>query len=379
LNADRCYSALDFRYAAMCNTPKDIFDFIDGGAGNEDAIHANSKSYQELKLIPYIRDNVESLDLNTSVIGLSYSAPFGVAPLGLCGIIHREAELILARAAAKYNVPFITSAASNKSIAEIANACGVAPWFQLYIPKIESCLALLLNKAEVSDCPVLVVTVDASVSGRRLRDLRNGFSFPYGFTLRHILDAIRYPRWAYNQIINEKLKFPNFEGMLDGYKSVEFNEIMTLQAGGDLNWDVINRIREKWKKKLVLKGVLSETDAVKARKMGIDAVILSNHGGRQLNNAPAPLSVLPRFLRAGLDKKFLMLDSGIRSGEDILVGLSQGASFTFLGRAFLYALMAGGDEAVDRLFQILIKELSVGMKLIGCDSPEALNLNNVYI
>lgn len=368
-----CFTVSDFRRVAECRVPRFVFDFIDGGAGAEECLRANIDSFRNVNLIPRIKETSNTLSLKSEAVGIGYSAPFGVAPLGLCGIIDRSAEIILAKAAAKYNVPFISSAASNRSTEDIAKACGVAPWFQLYMPRDNSYVDYLIDRSADSGCPVLVVTIDAPVSGRRIRDLRNGLSLPYKASASNIWQAIKHPRWLANQVRGGKLSFPNFEGIMKRDSQLNFSEIMALQTGGALDWHVIQKIREKWKNKLVLKGVLSVDDAIRSKQLGVDAIIISNHGGRQLDKAPAPLSVISEFTKAGLEKEFLMIDSGIHSGEDMLVGLSKGAGFSFLGRGFLYSLMAGSEEGVDRYFSLLFDELTVGMKLLGCHSPADLN------
>lgn len=377
MSINHCYTAWDFREQAKRKVPKFVFDFVDGGAGNEACMRDNIRAYRYSKLLPQIRHSSKPFTLQSEVLGLGYAAPFGVAPLGLCGIIRRDAEIILSRVAAKYNVPFITSAASNTSVEDIAKAAGVAPWFQLYIPKDDLYVDYLVKKAIDNNCPVLVVTIDAAVSGRRIRDLKNGLTLPYKVTPSNILGAMAHPSWLSGQLLSGKLKFPNFGSLLGGNKNLSFNEIMSLQTGGELDWNLIKKIRGQWNRKLILKGVLSTADAILAKELGIDSIVLSNHGGRQLDKAPAPLSIIPSFRNAGLKKNFLMIDSGIRSGEDIIASLSQGAGFSFLGRGFLYALMAGSELGVDRFFKILINELTVGMKLLGCDSPAELSTRHI--
>lgn len=371
------YSVPEFLKVSKKKLPKFVFDFIDGAAGEECAAKLNVESFKKVKIIPSMRfESESSFNLDTNVLGLNYSAPFGVSPLGLCGLIKPNADIILAKAAAKFNVPYVMSAAASQSIETILASTGVSPWFQLYIPKVYSQLDSLLRKAHFNNCPVLIVTVDTQVPGRRLRDLNNNLRLPYKLNYKNIFEAIKHPCWTMERITAGKLSFPNFEDAINNNPNLTFGELMGLQTGGNLDWDVISKIREKWKNKLVLKGVLSAADAIYAKSIGIDAVILSNHGGRQLDSAPAPMSLLPVFLKNNLNKEFLMLDSGVRSGSDISVGLASGASFVFLGRAFLYALAAGGEAGVDNLFEILFEELMVNLKLIGVSSPKELDVKH---
>lgn len=373
------YSSLDFVCQARRNLPKFVFDFIDGGSGNEEAVRSNSESFRNIKLIPFVSNKSGDTSLDCEILGLKYSAPFGVAPLGLCGLVHPDADIILARVAAKCNVPYTISAASNHSVSAIVKATGIPPWFQLYLPRVQGQLSNLLKKAEVNRCPVLVITVDTPVPGRRLRDLNNGLKLPYKMTYANVVEAIKHPWWTKNRLLAGNITFPNFDEVVKENPSLTFSDLMSLQTGGDLDWDVIERIRQTWKGKLILKGILSPLDAIRARKLEIDAVIISNHGGRQLSSAPAPIAMAPHFSEAGLKREFLMLDSGVRTGDDIISSLACGVNFVFMGRPFLYALAADGENGVRSLFDIIFDELLVGMKLLGASAPNEVNERNLYI
>jgi isopentenyl diphosphate isomerase/L-lactate dehydrogenase-like FMN-dependent dehydrogenase len=190
---------------------------------------------------------------------------------------------------------------------------------------------------------------------------------------------MRHPWWTRDRLLAGKITFPNFDDAINENPSLTFSDLMAMQTGGNLDWNVISKIRQSWRGKLVLKGVLSTFDAMHAQRLGVDSIIISNHGGRQLNAAPAPIIMLPKFLDAGLKKEFLMLDSGVRTGDDIIASLACGADFVFMGRAFLYALAAGGEEGVNRLFEILFEELSVGLNLLGVNSPKEINAKSFYM
>lgn len=379
MKKNQFYSSYDFIKSAKKNLPKFVFDFIDGGSGDEEAVKINVSSFKKIKMIPFVKSTSGGTHLNSQVVGLNYSAPFGVAPLGLCGLLHPRADIALAKAAAKYNVPYIISAASNQSIDTIVKATGIPPWFQLYIPKAQAQLDNLLKKAQMHNCPVLVVTLDTSVPGRRLRDLHNGLKLPYKLNYANIIEAMKHPRWTKDRLLAGKITFPNFDDAVNQNPDLTFSDLMSLQTGGNLDWGVIIKIRQVWKGKLVLKGVLSAVDALHAQQLGVDSVIISNHGGRQLNSAPAPIAMLPFFIKAGLKKEFLMLDSGVRSGDDIIASLACGANFVFMGRAFLYALAANGERGVGNLFDILFEELNVGLKLLGAGSPCEIGEKNYFI
>lgn len=372
-------SALEFSGRAKKNLPKFVFDFIDGGAGEEDALRSNRDSFKKIKLLPFVRSKAGGTSLASEVLGLHYSAPFGVAPLGLCGLVRPDADITLAKVAAKYNVPYVISAASSSSIDDIVKATDIPPWFQLYIPKAKEQLDSLLKRAERSSCPVLVVTVDTSVPGRRLRDINNGLKLPYKLNLSNIVEAMKHPLWTRDRLLAGKIKFPNFEDALNQNPNLTFRDLMLLQTGGDADWSVIRKIREKWKGKLVIKGILSPIDALRAYKVGVDAVIVSNHGGRQLNSAPAPVAMLPHFIAAGLKKEFLMFDSGVRTGDDIIAGLACGASYAFMGKACLYALAANGEKGVENLFNIIFDDLAVTLNLLGAEAPNEISEKNCHV
>ncbi|MES2825585.1 MAG: alpha-hydroxy acid oxidase [Pseudomonadota bacterium] len=373
------YSSSDFVKPAKRNLPKFVFDFIDGGSGDEEAVQANVNSFKKIKLIPFVRFASGNTNLSSQVLGLNYSAPFGVAPLGLCGLVDPNAEITLAKVASKYNVPYVISAASNQSISSIVKATGIPPWFQLYIPKATAQLDNLLKKAERNSCPVLVVTVDTPVPGRRLRDLHNGLKLPYKLNFANVIEAIKHPLWTKNRLLAGNIAFPNFDDLVNENPNLTFRDLMSLQTGGDLDWNVILKIRQEWKGKLVLKGVLSAFDAMHAQKLGVDAVIISNHGGRQLNSAPAPITIVPSLLNAGLKKEFLMLDGGVRTGDNIVSSLACGANFVFMGRVFLYALAANGEKGVESLFDIIFSELTVSLKLLGVGSPSEVNTKHYCV
>lgn len=372
-------SSYDFIEPAKSKLPKFVFDFIDGGAGSEKALRSNVESFEKIRLVPFLRSKSGSTNLGSEVLGQSYSAPFGVAPLGLCGLIHPDADLMLAKVAARYNVPYTISAASNHSVDDIVKTTNIPPWFQLYIPKMPSQLDNLLKIAKKSSCPVLVVTVDTSVPGRRLRDLNNSLKLPYKLNYANVVEALKHPKWTKRRLLAGKIAFPNFDDALNENPDLTFRDLMSLQTGGNLDWSVIQKIRQDWNGKLVLKGILSPIDAMHAHKIGVDAVIISNHGGRQLNSAPAPIAMAPLFIKAGVKKEFVMLDSGIRSGDDIISGLACGASFVFLGRPLLYALAANGEKGVEDLFEIIFDELTVNMKLLGAGIPSELGEKNYLI
>lgn len=376
---NKVYAPHDLKKLAGKKLPKFVMEFLDGGSGDEYALKANVDNFGKVNLVPVLNEQTQASSLDCHVLGHKYSAPFGIAPMGLCGLIHPKAELIFARLAARFNIPYVLSSASNISIGEIVDQVGVAPWFQLYIPKAKSQLDVLLDLANKNECPVLVITVDVPVPGIRWRDRKNGLSLPYKLNMNNLVQSALHPKWTFRHIRAGKLSFPNYNNLIEENPNIRFSELMKLQTGGVLNWQLIKEIREKWPKKILLKGVMSVSEAEKAKALGADAVIISNHGGRQLNSAPAPISVLPSFLEAGHNKEFLMLDSGLRSGEDVLKSLASGASFTFFGRPLLYALAAQGEKGVETLLSTYFEELNVNLSLLGVSEPHQLGHHNIYI
>lgn len=361
------HTVADFRRLAKKRLPRFAFDFIEGGAGDELALSRNETAFRQLQITPRIGLNPEIVQLDVTLFGHPYTAPFGIAPLGLCGLVHPRADIQLASAAVNAGLPYIASSTASIAVEEIASATGVSPWFQLYAPKCNQSLTRLIGRVERAECPVLVITVDTAAPGKRIRDLRNGLTLPFRPRITQVMDAAMHPKWTLQRIGSKPISFPNLPSPADMQSELPFRELMSWQTGGSLDWDVLKNIRQIWPRKLVLKGVLSVHDARFALSLGIDGVIVSNHGGRQLESAPAPISLIAEFVNS--DKNgHLMLDSGARSGEDILKSLALGADCTFLGRPFLYAAAAAGDEGVKHLIDLLKQELCNALKLSGVAS-----------
>jgi isopentenyl diphosphate isomerase/L-lactate dehydrogenase-like FMN-dependent dehydrogenase len=375
MDTDKIFTFDDFSSVAHKNLPKLVYDFIAGGSGNELALQRNCSVFNEVQLIPKIRNGEKKACFDTSVLDINYSVPFGIAPIGLAGLVNPHAEKIFAKIAFKYNAPYIFSSVSNTPLDQISDTLGNAPWFQLYIPKVDSLLCDLLELAEKNRCPVLVLTVDTAMPGRRIRDLKNGLKLPLDFKSLDFLDIFKHPLWIARQLSSGPIKFPNMASLLKSRPELSFSEIMSLQTGGELNWDTIRYIRSHWKNKIILKGVLSVDDAIRASSIGIDGVIISNHGGRQLNYAPPPFDLIGQFSQA--NSGAVMMDSGIRNGEDIVACFASGAQFVFLGRFFLFALAAKGEKGLDRAFQLLIEELNIAITLMGVEKLNQLTPQHI--
>jgi isopentenyl diphosphate isomerase/L-lactate dehydrogenase-like FMN-dependent dehydrogenase len=358
------HTVADFREGSRRALPAKVFDFIDGGAGDELALARNREAFRAITVVPRVGIDTRHVTLQARIAGVDADAPFGIAPLGLTGLVHPQADRILARAAARANLPFVLSACASTSIEDVAAAAGTPPWFQFYMPKSGAWRESIQRIAKAG-CPVLVLTMDAAAPGKRLRDTRNGLRLPLRPGLR---DWLRHPRWCRSQRSGGALGFPNLTGGEGVAHNASFSELMARQTGGAMAWEQVAALRDAWPRTLVVKGVLAAADAAHALGLGVDAVIVSNHGGRQLDCAPAPVEVVPDFVQAGLRPEQLMLDSGVRCGEDVVKALSVGAGAVFVGRPFLYALATHGAAGVERLIELLAAETASSMRLVGATS-----------
>lgn len=355
------HTVSDFRDCARRALPATVFDFIDGGAGDEQALTRNRQAFRAITVVPKVGVDTRRVALQTRVAGAGADAPFGIAPLGLTGLVHPDADLVLAKAAARANIPYVLSACASTSVEDVAAAAGRPPWFQFYMPRT-GCWRDSIERIAKAGCPALVLTMDAAVPGKRVRDMRNGLRLPLRPGLR---DWLRHPRWCRSQVGGKRLGFPNLSGGESARDGLSFSELMSSQTGGAMAWEQVAELRDAWPRTLIVKGVLSAGDAMHAIGLGVDAVIVSNHGGRQLDCAPAPVSVLPDFVRAGLRPGQLILDSGVRCGEDVVKALSVGAGSVLVGRAFLYALASHGSRGVEHLIELLAAETASCMRLVG--------------
>jgi len=368
------HSVEDFRRRAKRRLPGFVFDFLEGAAGDESSARRNLVALSEATITPRLGDGSKP-PLPRIIFGNSYSAPFGVAPLGLAELVFPRADIVLARAAAEANIPYICSGASGTAVGEIAKLSGRVPWFQLYCPSDAGVVNSIVNQLECEQVEVLVVTVDVRVPGKRLRDLRNGLSMPLKPSIRLVWDGMTSPGWGLRRLMAGKIGFPNFEQHMR-LSHLPFRDLMALQTGGRLDWDWLKQLRERWRGKLVLKGVLCEHEATKAQALGVDGLIVSNHGGRQFDAAPASFHCLEP-VRAAAAESCVMFDSGVRSGTDIVRSLRHGSEMTWIGRPFLYALAAVGEEGPRELIRMLKAETHDALALSGppCQEGSARPLN----
>ncbi|MDB2327606.1 alpha-hydroxy-acid oxidizing protein [Flavobacteriaceae bacterium] len=371
-------SIIDLRQKAKSKMPKFAFEYLDGGCNDDFNIHKNTSEIRAVELLPeYLKKKVH-VSLKTKLFGTQYDAPFGVAPIGLQGLMWPKAPEILAHAAFENNLPFILSTVTTSSIEKIGTITEGKAWFQLYYPAKEVVRKDLINRAADAGYPVLVLLSDVPSFGFRPRDIRNGLAMPPKMSLRNFYQIAKRPEWALKTLFNGQPEFETLKPyMPKGLNLSQLGKFMDETFDGRLNEEKIKPIREQWKGKIVLKGVACEADMEKAIRLGIDGVILSNHGGRQLDAGPSTIHTLQTLREKYQDKITIMMDSGIRSGPDVARTLAEGAAFTFLGRSFMYGVGALGNKGAMHTMDLIKTELQQVMEQIGCektiDLPKFLN------
>jgi L-lactate dehydrogenase (cytochrome) len=356
----------DLREVARRKVPKAFFDYVDSGSYNEETLRANRADLETIKLRQRVMVDVSERSLATTVIGQKISAPFALAPIGLCGMQHGDGEILAAQAAEEAGIPFTLSTMSICSIEQVADATSRPFWFQLYVIRDRSFSRDILSRASAAKCNALVLTVDLQVLGQRHRDIRNGMTVPPEMRLSNIIEIARKPRWALSILKSKSKTFGNLAGHLEGIEDItSLAQWTNNQFDPALNWKDVEWIKKVWPGKIIIKGILDVEDARTAVKLGADAIVVSNHGGRQLDGAPSSISALPAIAQAVGSDTEVLFDGGIRTGADLLRALALGARACLIGRAYVYGLGAGGKAGVAKAIDILQKELSVAMALTG--------------
>jgi L-lactate dehydrogenase (cytochrome) len=370
LNFNTKYPSIDdLRAKAQKKIPKFAFEYLDGGCNEDVNLLRNTSELREVQLKPnYLRNHVRS-STKTKLFGIEYDAPFGISPIGLQGLIWPNSPEILAKSAFNHNIPFILSTVTTTSIERASELTEGKSWFQLYHPTEDRLRDDIIRRAAAAHCPVLVILCDVPSFGFRPRDIRNGLAMPPKMNLNNILQAFGRPHWSLQTL---KHGIPSFANLLPympkGLDLKQLGKFMNDTFSGRLNEEKIKPIRDMWKGKLVLKGVASHYDAEQAIRLGIDGIIVSNHGGRQLDAGESSIKPLKTIAEKYGDQIEVMMDSGIRSGPDVARVLASGAKFTFMGRSFMYGVSALGNKGGDHTISLLKTELQQVMEQLNCEN-----------
>jgi L-lactate dehydrogenase (cytochrome) len=356
----------ELKAKAKRRVPKMFFDYADSGAWTEGTYRSNEADFGDIKLRQRVLVDMTDRSLASTMIGQSVSMPVALSPTGLTGMQHADGEMLAARAAEEFGVPFTLSTMSICSIEDVASVTTKPFWFQLYVMKDREFVINLINRAKAAKCSALVLTLDLQILGQRHKDLRNGLSAPPKFTPKHIWQMATRPFWCMEMLKTQRRGFGNIVGHAKNVSDLSSLSAWTAeQFDPRLSWADVAWIKQQWGGPLILKGILDIDDAKAAADSGADAIIVSNHGGRQLDGAPSSISMLSKIVEAVGDKIEVHLDGGIRSGQDVLKAVALGAKGTFVGRPFLYGLGANGKDGVTQALEIIRKELDITMALCG--------------
>lgn len=356
----------DLKKMAKKRVPKMFFDYADSGAWTESTYRANEEDFAAIKLRQRVLVDMTDRSLQSTMIGETVSMPVALAPTGLTGMQHADGEMLAAQAAEEFGVPFTLSTMSICSIEDVASVTTRPFWFQLYVMRDRDFVVNLIDRAKAANCSALVLTADLQILGQRHKDLRNGLSAPPKFTPKHVWQMATRPAWCLGMLGTQRRTFRNIAGHAKGVTDLSSLSTWTAeQFDPQLSWKDVAWIKERWGGKLIIKGILDVEDARMAADTGADAIVVSNHGGRQLDGAPSSISVLPEIAEAVGDRIEVHVDGGIRSGQDVLKALCLGAKGTYIGRPFLYGLGAGGRQGVATALEIIRKELDLTLALCG--------------
>lgn len=343
-----------------------IYDFIYGGANDETTLAANRNDFSKITFRPHMLTDVTHRDIKTKVAGIDLDFPVMVSPAGLLRVAHTEGELAIARAAGKTGVVFVVSTAGSWSMEELADAATGPLWFQLYLWRDRDIMKSLVERAKQAGYQALVVTVDLQVVGKRERDLRNGLSIPPKITMRSALDAVKHPRWLFDLIKGPPVTLRNFAGVVEGDGTVSHSAFFNQHLiNPSANWEDLQWVRELWKGPLLIKGIITPEDAVKAVDCGVDGIVVSNHGGRQLDGVPSAVRSMVDIVDAVGNRTDIILDGGIRRGSDVVKAVALGARAVMAGRSWIWGLAAAGQAGVERVYEIFAQEIDQTLALLG--------------
>lgn len=369
----------DLKKLAKKRVPKMFFDYADSGSWTQRTYQSNELDFQKIKLRQRVLVDMTNRSLASELVGQKVAMPVALAPTGLTGMQHADGEMLAAKSAEKFGVPFTLSTMSICSIEDVASSTSKPFWFQLYVMKDREFIANLIKRAKAAKCSALVLTLDLQILGQRHKDIRNGLSAPPKFNLKHLWQMATCPYWCMQMLQTQRRTFRNIAGHAKNVTDLSSLSAWTAeQFDPKLNWDDVSWIKDLWGGPLILKGIMDVDDAVMAAKSGADAIIVSNHGGRQLDGAPSSISVLPEIVDAVGTKIEVHMDGGIRSGQDVLKALALGAKGTYIGRPFLYGLGAMGEKGVTKALDIIARELDITMALCGKKNVSELSHDVLY-
>lgn len=370
----------DLRRLAQRRVPRMFYDYADSGSWTEQTYRENTSDFAKIRLRQRVAVNMDGRSLKTRMIGQDVSMPVAIAPTGLTGMQHADGEILAARAAAKFGVPFTLSTMSICSIEDIAQNTDKPFWFQLYMLRDRKFMERLIDRAKAAKCSALVLTLDLQILGQRHKDLKNGLSAPPKPTLANMINLAFKPRWCLGMLGTKRRFFGNIVGHVTGVDDVSSLSSWTAQQfDPTLSWADVAWVKERWGGKLILKGIQDIEDAKLAAASGADALIVSNHGGRQLDGAISSIAALAPIVDAVGDKIEVHMDGGIRSGQDVLKAIAIGAKGTYIGRAFLYGLGAMGEAGVTKALEIIRKELDITMAFCGKTDVRALDRGDLIV
>jgi L-lactate dehydrogenase (cytochrome) len=356
----------DLRRLAQKRVPRMFYDYADSGSWTESTYRANESDFQKMKFRQRVAVNMENRSTATTMVGQQVAMPVAIAPTGLTGMQHADGEILAARAAKKFGVPFTLSTMSICSIEDVAKHAGEGFWFQLYVMKDRAFIERLIDRAKAANCGALVLTLDLQILGQRHKDLRNGLSAPPKLTVANMINIATKPRWALGMLGTQRREFGNIVGHVSGVGDMSsLSEWTAKQFDPALNWGDVEWIKQRWGGKLILKGIMDVEDAKLAAQSGADALIVSNHGGRQLDGAQSSIEALPAIVDAVGNQIEVHMDGGVRSGQDVLRARALGAKGVYIGRPFLYGLGAMGEAGVTKCLEIIHKELDITMAFCG--------------
>lgn len=373
---NRFPSIVDLQKLAHKRIPRIALAYMEGGTGTEKALQRNLDAFHDVTFLPQFLKGALNPNLSTAILGQKYNLPFGLAPIGMAGLMWPNAEIYFAQAASAYNIPFCLSTVASRTPEELSNHIGQVGWFQLYTPREKEHTLQLMQRAKAAGFQKLVVTVDIPTPSRRERSKRAGLSVPPKISPSFIWDLIRNPSWSLATLKYGKPSLKTIEDLQDFKDMMEVGQFMESQVGGNLDWDYLSFIKDKWAGPVIVKGIMHPQDAEEAVQRGMDAIWVSNHGGRQFDAVASSLSVLPEIKSLIGDRVPILFDSGVRTGLDVFKAISLGADFVFAGRAFLYAVAALGKIGVVHAIEILKAELHNNMMQMGVESIGGIkNLN----